>query len=412
MSTRAARFPLFDSLRAIAALAVLGTHAAVFAGLETSASSSTLRPYTARLEVGVAVFFVISGFLLYRPFVAARARGEARPAAGPYAWRRFLRIVPAYWVALTLITLWVGTPGVFSLSGVPRFYGFGQAYSESTLGGGITQAWSLTVEVAFYAFLPLWAAFVAWLSGSNSRGRLRAELVGVAVLFSAAIAWKLVVLSGTDPHKVEISPQLIALPAYLDQFALGMGLAVLSVWLGQRDGLPRLLKPIERFPSLCWLVAGAAFWAASTQIGLRGRFFEPFSRANYMERHLLYALFAVALVTPAVVGDQTRGVVRRLLATRPLLWLGLVSYGIFLWNLTIVDHLGRWGLGDVPVLRSYPGWVVAGTAATAAVAAASYYLVERPALSLKRFLSDPGRPVRGDALEEPAPVTALAPPAG
>src|SRR5437764_15116070 len=152
MNARATRLPLFDSLRAIAALAVLGTHAAVFAGLETS-RSSVLRPYAARLDVGVAVFFVVSGFLLYRPFVLARTRGGPRPATGPYAWRRFLRIVPAYWVALTLTTLWVGTHGVFSGSGIVHYYGLAQAYSTSTLGGGITPAWSLTIELAFYAFL-------------------------------------------------------------------------------------------------------------------------------------------------------------------------------------------------------------------------------------------------------------------
>jgi peptidoglycan/LPS O-acetylase OafA/YrhL len=410
MNTRATRFPLFDSLRAIAALAVLGTHAAVFAGLESG--HSTVGQYAARLEVGVAVFFVISGFLLYRPFVLARARGDRSPAAGPYAWRRFLRIAPAYWLALTVITLWLGTHGVFTASGIPRYYGIAQAYSQSTLGGGITQAWSLTVEVAFYAFLPLWAALIALLFGKDSRGSVRAEAVAVGVLFIAGVAYKLVVLAGTSASNVEITAPLIALPAYFDQFALGMGLAVLSVWLERREALPRLLRPVERFPALPWLVALIAFWTASTQIGLHGRFFEPFSRANYMERHLLYGVVALGLIAPAVIGDQTRGVVRRVLALKPLLWLGLVSYGIFLWNLAILDRLSKLGLGDVAVLRTFPGWVVAGTVATAAVAAVSYYVVERPALSLKRLFRDPAPRARGEALEEPAPVTALAPPAG
>ena len=69
MSARAVRFPLFDSLRAIAALAVVGTHAAFFAG--AYGDGSVVAPYAARLEVGVTIFFLISGFLLYRPFVAA-----------------------------------------------------------------------------------------------------------------------------------------------------------------------------------------------------------------------------------------------------------------------------------------------------------------------------------------------------
>src|SRR4051794_10069912 len=71
VNERAMRFPLFDSLRAIAALAVLATHAAVFASLETG-TGTTLGQYAARLDVGVAVFFVISGCLLYHPFARAR----------------------------------------------------------------------------------------------------------------------------------------------------------------------------------------------------------------------------------------------------------------------------------------------------------------------------------------------------
>jgi peptidoglycan/LPS O-acetylase OafA/YrhL len=409
VNERATRFPLFDSLRAIAALAVLATHAAVFAGLETS-SGTTLGQYAAQLDVGVAVFFVISGCLLYRPFVRARVEGARAPATGPYAWRRFLRIVPAYWLALTVITLWFGTSGnVFGWPGVPRYYGIAQAYSGASLGGGLTQAWSLTVEVAFYAFLPLWAAAIRIILGK--RPSLRGEAMALALLFAAGVAYKLVVLAGGDAHKVTISPSLVALPAYFDHFALGMGLAVLSVWVGRRNGeLPAGLRWIDRMPSLSWLIALVAFWAVSTQIGLHGRFFEPFTSTNYMERHLLYGVVGVTLVAPAVLGDQTRGGVRRILAWSPLLWLGLISYGIFLWNLALLDRLSHWGLGDVPVLRTFPGWCAAGLALTAAVAAVSYYTVERPALSLKRLFGEPTAPERAEALEEPVPATALARP--
>src|SRR5258705_9063723 len=110
MDRRPARFPHIDSLRAIAAIAVLGTHAAIFGGADGPGSTSG--HYAQRLEVGVAIFFVISGFLLYRPFAAARAAGAAPPATGAYAWRRGLRIVPAYWLALTVSALILGTKGV------------------------------------------------------------------------------------------------------------------------------------------------------------------------------------------------------------------------------------------------------------------------------------------------------------
>jgi peptidoglycan/LPS O-acetylase OafA/YrhL len=403
VNERALRFPLFDSLRAIAALAVLATHAAVFAGLET-ANGTTLGQYAARLDAGVAVFFVISGCLLYRPFARARLAGRPAPASGPYAWRRFLRIVPAYWVALTLVTVLFGTSGeVFGWPGSAYFYGVGQAYSQDTFGGGLTQAWSLTVEVAFYAFLPLWAFGMRRLLGRRGFG---AEAAALALLFAAGVIYKLVVLSGGDSHQVAITPRLVSLPAYFDHFALGMALAVLSLWVEQNRRLPRALAWIDRFPSFSWLAAVLAFWLVSTQIGLHGRFLEPFSSENYMERHLLYGVVGVALVFPAVVGDQTRGIVRGILALRPLLWLGLISYGIFLWNLALLDRLHHWGFSGHFVF-----WCLAGVAITVPVAAASYYLVERPALSLKRLFGEPLPPRQAEALEEPAPVSALAGPA-
>jgi peptidoglycan/LPS O-acetylase OafA/YrhL len=331
------------------------------------------------------------------------------PETGRYFLRRFLRIVPAYWVALTLITVFAGTSGaVFGWPGIVRFYGIAQAYSQDSIGGGLTQAWSLTIEVAFYAFLPLWAWAMRVILG---RRGFRAEAAMLALLFAVGIVYKLVVLWSGDPKQVVISPQLLALPAYFDQFALGMMLATLSVWVEQHRRLPGAVAWIDGIPGISWLVAVVAFWVVSTQIGLKGTFLEALNPTQYMERHLLYATVAVGLIAPAVLGDQTRGLVRRFLALRPLLWLGLVSYGIFLWNLTALDHLSHWGLGDLPLLGSFPGWLVVGLAVTVPAAAASYYIVERPALSLKRLFRDPAPRQPGEALEEPAPVTALARPA-
>ena len=106
------RFPLFDSLRAIAALSIFGFHIAA----SQLALNDPDFPWLGQLNVGVPIFFVVSGFLLYRPFVARRAQGRPAPSLGGYAIRRALRIIPAYWVALTVITVWLGL--VAQLGGV------------------------------------------------------------------------------------------------------------------------------------------------------------------------------------------------------------------------------------------------------------------------------------------------------
>src|SRR4051812_50071898 len=95
-------------MRAIAFLCVLVSHAAFPAGF--AAEGSTMRPFFARLDVGVRIFFLIFAFLLYRPFVAARLERADPPLVRAYAGRRFLRIAPAYWLALCVVWVLGGAP--------------------------------------------------------------------------------------------------------------------------------------------------------------------------------------------------------------------------------------------------------------------------------------------------------------
>ncbi len=374
MRTAAERYPLVDALRAIAALAVLGTHAAFFAGAE--APGSLTGHFTMRLEVGVAIFFCISGFLLYRPFAAARADGAPGVAVGAYAWRRFLRIVPAYWLALALSAWWLGKHDVFTADGLWTYFGFAQTWREPSIGGGLTQAWTLCIEVVFYAFLPLWA----WLMRRTGRS-LRAEAIGLAVLFAGSVAWKVAVLWGGSQTQIRVTPQLLALPAYLDEFALGMGLAVLSVWLRDRAE-PRWMGAAD----WSWAVAAAAFVVVSVGIGIGDRLFEAMTPEQYFARHYLYALIGIAMLVPAVLGTARGGPVRAVLADRRLGWLGMISYGIYLWHDTVFALLARWHFDRVDVPHPYVAWPAAGLLGAAAIAAVSWYAVERPVLSLKRLV--------------------------
>lgn len=87
------RDPALTGLRAIAALAVVGTHAAFATGVLTHGYLGAL---TARLDIGVAVFFVLSGYLLFRPWVRAAADGIPAPSVRRYGRHRVRRILPAY----------------------------------------------------------------------------------------------------------------------------------------------------------------------------------------------------------------------------------------------------------------------------------------------------------------------------
>src|SRR3954471_15214813 len=174
------RFPLLDALRAIAAFAIVFTHAASVTNFN---SDNWLGQFTARLNIGVALFFLLSGFLLYRPFVAARHQGRPTVRIRDYARRRVLRIVPAYWVALTLLALW---PGLVAFWAGPwwRSYAFTQIYfKDGVISQGIFPAWSLCIEITFYLALPFLAAAI----GRIARDRARVELALLAVLALASL---------------------------------------------------------------------------------------------------------------------------------------------------------------------------------------------------------------------------------
>ena len=320
--------------------------------------------------------------------------------------------MPAYWVALTVTAVWVGTSalqyGVFTAHGAPLYYLLGQTYSPHTLSGGLTQAWTLTIEVAFYAFLPVYAWIQRRIPARSRSAVLRSELIGLLVLIVISQIWKAIVLAGGNPHQIVVTPMLDALPSYFDQFAFGMGLALLSVWIELEGTTPRRVRVFDRYPGLAWLFAALAFWAVATQIGL-GRFFAPVSTRQYFESHWLYTAVAFGLLLPAVVGDQTAGRA----PADPELAGPRVARAHLVRHLPVADAgrrpalalALRRALGDPPVAvverrdvrddrRDRGGQLLPARTANPVVQA--------------RVRQASGRPARGEATDEPAPARPLA----
>lgn len=386
MNVQRREFPLFDSLRAIAFLCVLMTHAAIFAGLE--GPGTRLGPFYARLDLGVNVFFAISGFLLFRPFVVAHLESEPSLRVRAFAWRRFLRIVPPFWLMLTVVSLWIGAPDVFTPAHLPFYYGFAQIYNVHTLTlQGLPQAWSLCVEVSFYIFLPLYAALIRWLPGATRADRMRNQLLGAGALIVIGLAYNALIgpagaLAGMPAH--------FALPAFIDYFGIGIALAVLSA----AGFSPR---SVERFPALPWAVALLAFVAVSKWVGLPG-FGVRYSYSANMWRHVLYGVVALGLLLPAVFGDPRRGVVRRILANRALLYVGTVSYAAYLLEFAVLIQMQRWGFASFAHRTTPYLWFVVAFAGTLALATVSWFCFERPILRFKSLV--PAMPVRGLAARD------------
>lgn len=411
MTGRTRRFPLVDSVRALAALTILLYHSV---GIYGGALSHPGRVLVARMDVGVVIFLVVSGFLLYRPFVADHLVDAPLSSVRGYTWRRILRIVPAYWVALALATVLVPYHGVFTLSGVPTYFGFAQLYSSTTLAHGDPPAWTLGLEVSFYAFLPLWVVAMRALPARDRRARVRLQVICVVGLWAFSMLYKIVLFATGLVAVIPGGPipALVALPGYLDEFALGMGLAVISV-AGPPGAIGRrIVSIVERRPGLAWLFALAAYLLVSLGIGLTGNPAQRFTPAQYLARNVLYGAVAVGVLAPAVFGDDRRGVVRRILGHRVLMWLGLISYGIYIWHAPLLSRLASWHYGQSSThLVKYAEWATLPVLGAIALGAASYYVIERPALSLKRLVPARRGGAVSEPLAEPAPLTGPVDPA-
>lgn len=377
------RFPCFDGLRAIAASLIVVFHVA-------STTGSTTQPryghYLARLDVGVAVFFVVSGFLLYRPFVVAHLGGRPASRWRDFWWRRAWRIYPAYWVALTAAILLFRSTHLHGVADYARHYALVQIYWRNYGLSGIVPAWTLAVEVSFYAALPLYAGVLTRATAHAERSRaLLAELAGVALLYAGGLGVRAWLFFTIRPGTVSAQ----WLPAQLDLFALGIGLAVLSAAAGEglstnpSEVLARPLRWLGDHPAASWALSALAF-VAVCNIGLKTSFgVNRYQRKEEMAHQILYGLTAFFLVVPAVFGRQDAGVVRRGLRSRVATSIGIVSYGVFLWHYDWINQLVDFGLLRHVHSFKFPVLFAVVVVLTLATATLSWFVVERPALAFK-----------------------------
>ena len=143
-------------------------------------------------------------------------------------------------------------------------------------------------------------------------------------------------------------------------------------------------------PELWWCGAAVAYWAACTKVGIPLDY-GPMGIDQWLGRQVLFGFASFLLLVPGVFGDQRRGPTRRFLQLRPVQLAGLVSYGVYLWHEAALDVYRSW-THTAFFTGWFPGMLAATVVLSLGVAAASYVIVERPALRLKEKRSPPARP--------------------
>jgi len=344
------------------------------------------------------MFFVLSGFVIYRPFVAHRVLGAPHPGIVAYVRRRVLRIVPAYWLALTILAIYPGLGGVFTEDWWV-YYGLLQLYpiydaSECgrMVGGcGIAPAVTLGGELGFYLMIPAYAALI----GALTRGRLRSRWLLTVLLLGALALVSVVFRVWSAVHVPPLPYVFYGVPGTFLWLALGLGMAAATVALEGREGASRPVRLIAAHPSACWLVGIAIYLTLAIVYPAPILALFKTGRLQLVLEFLGVGLSAALIVITAVFGEGTGGLPRRILANRVLSWLGVVSYGIYLYHVPFQVKLVDL---DIPGLLPGAGPVTLPALSLVVAtlcAAISYYAFERPILKLK----DPRR-----ARSSPAPL--------
>jgi len=383
------RFGGLDGLRAVGALAVLCTHV----GFE---SGDALRgPFTgvlSRLDTGVAIFFVISGFLLYRPHLVAMVEGRPRPAMRAYFWHRALRILPALWIAVALAGLLLTHDRRVGLGLYLRHAALIQIYFENHEVAGLTQMWSLATEGAFYVLLPLLAWLLSRLRFSN-RNDVTRQLMVLGVFGVVGPLWMAVMAVEGPPSGG------LWLPGYIGWFGAGMSLAVWQV--ARSSGLlpDGFLTKLADNPGTVWAGALAVFALATSP--LAGPYdLSPASPGQAATKNVLYALLAILIVFPAVVAvdESSEPAVVRALGGRVGHFLGDISYGVFAYHVVVLGVVERL-LGHVVFTGGFAALFWLTLSISVVLATLSYRLIERPIMRRGR------RDRRFDVSPSPAEVS-------
>lgn len=263
--------------------------------------------------LGVPLFFIVSGFVLFLPYAMGRRRMGDRAALMTYYRRRAVRLLPLYYLVVIICLLFNQNPDLTDpkffkqlLGALSAGYCFSDHGFEPFINGPL---WSLSVEIWFSVLFPLFV--VAALRFGT--GRLLAATVAIGL---ASRLLGTLVLAGADGPFLPLAK---GLPAHLDEFAIGMVLASLY----QRGDLFRLAS----HAGVCIagglaLILAAICWQVYVPLARIVPAFQSLYQAG------LFLLVAGLLAAP----DSAFA---RPFSNRPIQVLGMMCYSLYLWHVPL-----------------------------------------------------------------------------
>ena len=360
-----------DSLRGISTILIVVYHTSFVSGY-TVEHADSIGAYIDRLNIGVAIFFVLSGFLIFRPFAHSLIHGSPLPKTRNYYLKRAARILPGYWLALFVLA-GLDALTIVNTSGFIRNVFIVHSFTEHNVFTGIRQAWTLVIEMSFYVVVPAFAyVFVRQTKRRNGPVVVSTLLKALSFLFLGAYAFRLFI------HQIDfwfLDTAHIWLPSHMDTLALGMGLAVLVEAPASAKTLLKVKNFIANHTG-SFVVCSVFVWLISANINMA----IGLNRTEFhidLLGHFLYGIASVLLVAPFCVDSQALLV--KAVSFRLFTWLGTISYGIYLWHMAFLG--GNFAEKYMPYTEN-DGQVLLRflvvLPASIAIASLSYYVIERP----------------------------------
>ncbi|HLU75382.1 MAG TPA: acyltransferase [Nonomuraea sp.] len=395
--TKREYFPELQGIRAIAVLAVITVHSAFTAGWLGHSGNPGNGFYAVLIErftrESLPILFALSGFLLYRRFALVTIAGAAKPDLKAYAWRRVLRIFPAYWLQVVGVLVLLSSGHITGFWQVFRVMTMQHVYVAGDIVPGLESTWSMATEIAFYVTLPI----MAWIGHrmaartADPVAKARRLLVGIFAIILIGYAYS------AYSHLPELGPYPLQgnwAPGWFGYLAVGMGLAVLSV--AAEVAPDRLIRPyrlIAKYPGATWFAALVVILLfCFSPAGGQGTVDYPPTSVVLFDQPVDLTIVFLLLAPLTVPGVRSK-VIASVLNFRPLQFIGRVSYGMFLWHIPFIYF---WN-GSMFGAESYLEILLKVQISSFLMAVVSYYLVEKPALTLRNRLgkvsAEPSMPV-------------------
>jgi len=342
-----------DGLRALCVAAVAWSHWAPLFGISVE--------HFPGAEIGVEVFFVISGFLITGILLDNHSEEHRSLVLRQFYVRRFLRIFPVYYVTLALA-------GLLGLSAVTARWNWHFSYLSNIYfymhgwDGAVSHFWSLAVEEQFYVFWPVFIFMVP-----------RKFLLPVLTLLMVAAPVYAVWMSVAHPGPSRVTASVL-MPSCLSALGMGALLAHLTRTSARLPQVMRLLLVAGALGLASWLVAGSPAWI------------KPLAR---LSEDLVFGWLVFA------VAGGLRGPIGKFLQCAPISYLGRISYGIYVihgFAMPLVrgatGRLGHDGFWEWLHHRPLIGLTLFA-AITIGLASLSWHLYEKRLNHLKRFFPYP-----------------------